>query len=269
MQLVLSAGLWHTFGMTQWIPFLTQLCDVADAIALAHFNNADLKIDLKSNMTPVSAADLAIENDIRALVKEHHPTISIVGEEYGETKGDSPTKLIIDPIDGTKNFIRGLPFFGSLFAIETDGNVVAGMVSAPVLKQRWWAQKGEGAFYNGTQIHASNVSTLAEANGFYGSLFGSEASSTPDPVINLLKATNRQRGFGDFYPHMLVAMGCGEYAIDFKLNVWDIAPLKIIVEEAGGQCSDTRGNPSIYSGNVVSSNSILHDTVLSYINGCD
>ena len=104
------------------------------------------------------------------------------------------------------------------------------MVSAPALKDRWWAEKGQGAFYNNQSIHVSDIQTLDKANGLHGSLFGSEACSTPEPVIELLQDTYRQRGFGDFYPHMLVAMGCGEYAIDFKLNVWDIAPLKIIVE---------------------------------------
>ena len=249
--------------------FLTQLCDVADDIALTYFNQSNLDIDIKDNMTPVSAGDLAIENEIRALVKSQHPHLSIIGEEYGETLADSNIKLIIDPIDGTKNFIRGLHFFGSLFAIEDDGHVVAGMVSAPALKNRWWASQGQGAFFNGAKIHCSTIASLSEANGFYGSLFGSEASTTPEPVIQLLKDTNRQRGFGDFYPHMLVAMGCGEYAIDFKLNVWDIAPLKIIVEEAGGQFSNTQGESTIYSGNIISSNKILHTTVLEYIKGCE
>ena len=116
--------------MSSWIPFLTQLCDVADDIALTYFNQSNLDIDIKDNMTPVSAGDLAIENEIRALVKSQHPHLSIIGEEYGETLADSNIKLIIDPIDGTKNFIRGLPFFGSLFAIEDDGHVVAGRFQA-------------------------------------------------------------------------------------------------------------------------------------------
>jgi len=255
--------------MSSWIPFLTQLCDVADKIALHYFTSSSLDVEIKDNMTPVSAGDLAIENEIRALVKNEHPELSIIGEEYGETKTDSNLRLIIDPIDGTKNFIRGLPFFGSLFAIEEDGEIIAGMVSAPALKDRWWASKGKGAFYNGKQINVSNIASLDQANGFYGSLFGSEASNTPEKVVQLLKDTNRQRGFGDFYPHMLVAMGCGEYAIDFKLNVWDIAPLKIIVEEAGGEFSDTLGQNSIYSGNLISSNKHLHKTVLNYIKGLE
>ena len=255
--------------MSNWIPFLTELSNVADDIALHYFKSSSLNVEIKDNMTPVSAADLAIENKIRALVNANHSELSIIGEEYGDTVGSSNVKLIIDPIDGTKNFIRGLPFFGSLFAIEDDGHIVAGMVSAPALNDRWWAEKGQGAFYNGTSMQTSTIDTLKEANGFYGSLFGSEASSTPEPIIQLLKDTYRQRGFGDFYPHMLVAMGCGEYAIDFKLNSWDIAPLMIIVEEAGGQCSNTFGEHTIYSGNIVSSNKKLHATVLDYIKGCE
>ena len=108
-------------------------------------------------MTPVSAGDLAIENEIRSVVANDHPTLSIIGEEYGETIADSTTKLIIDPIDGTKNFIRGLPFFGSLFAIEENGIITAGIVSAPALKDRWWASTNHGAFYNGSQIHVSKI----------------------------------------------------------------------------------------------------------------
>jgi histidinol-phosphatase len=255
--------------MSDWIPFLTHIADVADKIALHYFNSASLDVEIKDNMTPVSAGDLAIETEIRKLVAAEHPELCIIGEEYGETTTDSGIKLIIDPIDGTKNFIRGLPFFGSLFAIEEQGTVVAGMVSAAALNDRWWAAKGTGAYHNGKQIHVSNVNTLNEANGLHGSLFGSEACSTPEPVIKLLSDTYRQRGFGDFYPHMLVAMGCGEYAIDFKLSVWDIAPLKIIVEEAGGTCTNTNGDNTIYSGNIVSSNAKLHSTVLSYITGCE
>ncbi|MGA0242419.1 MAG: inositol monophosphatase family protein [Candidatus Marinamargulisbacteria bacterium] len=251
--------------MNSWIPFLTELADVADKIAMHYFNHKTLNVEIKDNMTPVSAGDLAIENEIRAKVKASHPELSIVGEEYGETTTDTNIKLIIDPIDGTKNFIRGLPFFGSLFAIEDHGQVVAGMASAPALHGRWWASRGMGAFHNGKAMHVSNITSLSDANGFYGSLFGSEASDTPQNIINLLKKTNRQRGFGDFYPHMLVAMGCGEYAIDFKLNVWDIAPLKIIVEEAGGQFSDTNGTDSIYSGTVICSNGHLHNDVLNDI----
>ncbi|MEK9727436.1 MAG: inositol monophosphatase family protein [Candidatus Margulisiibacteriota bacterium] len=255
--------------MNSWIKFLKQISDVADEIALHYFNQSNLDIEIKDNMTPVSAGDLAIENEIRSLVKQQHPELSIIGEEYGETIADSNLKLIIDPIDGTKNFIRGLPFFGSLFAIEDHGEVIAGMVSAPALNGRWWASQGNGAFYNDQAINVSSITTLDQANGFYGSLFGSEASSNPERVIELLSATNRQRGFGDFYPHMLVAMGCGEYAIDFNLNVWDIAPLKIIVEEAGGKFSDTSGQSSIHSGNLVCSNGHLHETVLNYIKGLE
>lgn len=250
-----------------WIPFLSEIADCADDIARHYFNQRDLTVELKDNMTPVSAADLAIENKIRELVKQTHPNLSIIGEEYGETTANSNQTLIIDPIDGTKNFIRGLPFFGSLFAIQENDAIVAGLVSAPALNDRWWASQGNGAFHNQRPIHVSDVETLDQANGFYGSLFGSEASGSPDRVIELLKHTNRQRGFGDFYPHMLVAMGCGEYAIDFNLQCWDIAPLKIIVEEAGGAFSDTNGDATIHSGHLICSNGHLHDTVLAYVRG--
>ena len=173
--------------MSNWISFLTRIADIADDIALEYFNSAKLGVEFKDNMTPVSAGDLAIENEIRALVKKEHPELSIIGEEYGQTSADSDLTLIIDPIDGTKNFIRGLPFFGSLFAIEDHGEIVAGMVSAPALNDRWWASKGAGAFYNEKQIHVSTITTLDEANGLHGSIFGSEACSTLNRLSNYCK----------------------------------------------------------------------------------
>ncbi|MDA1353912.1 MAG: histidinol-phosphatase [bacterium] len=247
--------------MNNWIQFLTDIVDESDKIALKYFKASDLGVLIKDNMTPVSQGDLEIENHIRALVGQRYPNMSIVGEEHGETKGSDDIKLIIDPIDGTKNFIRGLPFFATLLAIEEGGEVTAGLVSAPATGERWWAQKGQGAFYNGSRIHVSEISSLDKALALHGSMYGSEASDDPSRVEALLRQTYRQRGFGDYYPHMLVAQGLGEFAVDFKLQVWDIAPLKIIVEEAGGICTDTAGVATAYSGNLITSNGKIHDDV--------
>ncbi|RAP34253.1 histidinol-phosphatase [Candidatus Marinamargulisbacteria bacterium SCGC AG-439-L15] len=253
--------------MTEWVHFLQKITEETDKIAMRLFKAHDLGITIKDNMTPVSQGDLEIEDHIRHLVKQSQLEISIIGEEYGETRSNSNLKLIIDPIDGTKNFIRGLPFFATLLAIEEDGEIIAGLVSAPATGDKWWAEKGKGSFHNGKKIHVSEITSLDKSLALHGSLFGSEASNTPEPVISLLQDSYRQRGFGDYYPHMLVAMGCAEFAFDFKLQIWDIAPLKIIVEEAGGRFSDTDGVTTIHSGNLITSNGHLHDTVQDRLNG--
>ncbi|MBT5855505.1 histidinol-phosphatase [bacterium] len=251
----------------KWIPFLQAIVAESDKMAMTYYTKAKLKVEHKDDMSPVSEGDLAIENHIRKLVAETHPELSIIGEEYGETQTDSDVKLIIDPIDGTKNFIKGIPFFATLLAIEEKGEVVAGFVSAPANNDHWWAEKGCGAFYNGDPIQVSTESQLDKSQAFHGSLWGSEATDNPEPLLSLLSETWRQRGFGDYYPAMMVAMGKGEFAVDFKLKPWDMAPIKIIIEEAGGQFSDTSGQDSIYSGNFIASNGKLHETVVDRIRG--
>jgi len=253
--------------MLAWIDFLKDITQETDKIALKYFNADDLKVEIKADHTPVSQADQSIEEFIRDSVAKQHPELAILGEEYGETKTQSDLKLIIDPIDGTKNFIAGLPFFATLLAIEASGEIIAGLVSAPATGDKWWAAKGEGAYHNGKAIHVSKVDRLAMSLAFHGSLFGTEASDPQQPLLTLLSKTYRQRGFADYYQHMLVAMGKGEFCADFKLKAWDIAPISIIVNEAGGICTDTNGDKTIYGGNAISSNGLFHEEILSYIAG--
>jgi len=253
--------------MTDYTSFLLSIADVSDPLAMHYYQADELGVEIKDNETPVSAGDLAIENEIRRLVADKMPDLSIVGEEYGLTQAESNVKLIIDPIDGTKNFIKGIPFFATLLAIEVDGEVVAGLVSAPANNDRWWAQKGQGAFHNGKKIQVSDTATIEDCLAVHGSIFGSEASDDPQRVLSLLSRTYRQRGFGDYYPAMMVAMGLADFAIDFKLKEWDIASLKIIVEEAGGQFSNTAGENNIYSGNFVVSNGRVHNDVVTALDG--
>ena len=253
--------------MSNWIEFLTALVDETDALALKYFRANDLGVTIKPDRTPVSQGDEEIENHIRQMISDSHPELSIVGEEYGSTVGTSSTKLIIDPIDGTKNFIAGLPFFATLLAIEQEGDVIAGLVSAPETGDRWWAAKGKGAFHNGNQIQVSSVDSIDKSLVFFGSLYGHEASKQAEPVLNLLKQTYRQRGFGDYYQHMLVAMGKGEFSLDFNLKQWDIAPLKIIIEEAGGVCTDSSGEKTIHAGNAICSNGQFHQQIISTLGG--
>ena len=253
--------------MLRWVEFLKEITKHTDKIAMRYFNAEKLQVTIKEDYTPVSQADHEIEDYIREQVVLKHPELSITGEEYGHTETDSNVRLIIDPIDGTKNFVAGIPFFATLLAIEEEGEVVAGLVSAPATKDLWWAEKGEGAFHNGQRIHVSTTDNIGASLAFHGSLYGPEASTIAEPVLALLSKTYRQRGFADYYQHMLVAMGKGEFSLDFNIKQWDIAPLKIIVEEAGGICTDSKGNISIHGGNAVCSNGLFHDSLISELNG--
>ena len=173
-------------------------------------------------------------------------------------------RIIIDPIDGTRNFIRGIPLFATLLAIECDGEIIAGLVSNPIQREQWGAELGAGATYNGSPIHVSSVADLAASQVFHGSLYGSEAEGLPrEKVLGVLSQTHRQRGMGDFYGHMLVASGAGEFSLDFGLKPWDLAPLKIIVEEAGGKVTNRDGGFSLTNGSLVCSNGVLHRDVLT------
>jgi len=245
-----------------WLDLLNDMANQADDIAM-HYFNGDLNITQKKDKTLVTQGDLEIERAVRKSVGDLYPDLAIYGEEFGACDEAEPYKLIIDPIDGTSNFIRGIPFFGSLMAIEVNGQIVAGTISNPVTKDRWWAGKGTGAFYNGNPIKTSNITDIKEAQAFYGSLYGSEARGDTEKLLKLLAQTKRQRGFGDFYAHCLVAQGCGEFAIDFGLKPWDIAPLGILVEEAGGKVCNLDGSTfTPYEGSIVSANSSTIEEVV-------
>ncbi len=251
--------------MKDWVTFLHFLADIADHISLKNFQTTDLKISIKPDNTPVTIADKQIEEKIIKRAKQEFPKISFLSEEFNQENKPSDLKLIIDPIDGTKNFIRGIPFFATLLAIEEKGKITAGLISAPYRKERWWASKNQGAFYNYQSIEVSKIKIFKKAQAFYSSLFGQEAETMPKSIFKLLKKTGRTRGFGDYYSHMLVAMGHGEFAFDFGVKPWDIAPIKIILEEAGGKLTDQNGIASIYNHSMITSNGILHDKILGII----
>ena len=259
----------------QWLQFLLHCADEADILSRHYFHKAHLKVEQKSNDTPVTEADLAIEQKIRDISAEKYPDLPIYAEEYGQCPDDAPLKFIIDPIDGTRNFVLGIPFVGTLLAIEENGQIVAGVVSSAPSDDRWWAAKNQGAFYKRTcrpndtptRLHVSSISDISQSQVFHSSPFGSEATgSNPDTFVKLLKSTKRQRGFGDFYAPMFVAQGAGEFAIDYNLKPWDMAPLKIIIEEAGGKFTDVKGIESIYNGTFIISNGHIHQTVLDILN---
>ncbi|NBV41750.1 histidinol phosphate phosphatase [bacterium] len=250
---------------------LHDICDEADRIARHYFRNAHLQVDQKSDASPVSEADLAIEKMIRNYMAEQFPQIGIWGEEFGDQSQSSRVRLIVDPIDGTRNFVRGIPVFATLLGVEVNGEIELGMVSAPVFSERWWgrvSREGRAAFYreNGVEraIRVSDGLNLAESQVFHGSLFGNEATATPPGLLNLLAASARQRGFGDYYIHMLVAMGAGEASVDFGLKAWDKAALKAIVEGAGGTVTDADGAFHLDTSSLVCTNGKVHSEVVRF-----
>ncbi len=250
-----------------WLPFLSEAADRADEISTRLFRSRDLRVDQKPDKSLVTEADLAVEEAARELVAQRHPELGVFGEEQGEDGGSGDARLIIDPIDATANFARGIPVFSTLLAIEEAGEIAAGFVTAPALGSRWWAARGDGAYTTSRGgvrrlLAVSAVRELEHAQLFHGSLAGVEGTPLNPRIIELAKRTHRQRGFGDFYQHMLVAEGCGEIAIDPIVNPWDVAALLVIVEEAGGRATDRNGERSIYEGSLVTSNGWLHDTVL-------
>lgn len=246
-----------------WLPFLHELGDVADAISTRYFRRSDLPVERKPDRSLVTAADLEVEAAVRDLVAARHPELGVFGEEHGEHQGTSGSRLIVDPIDATANFARGLPIYATLLALEVEGEIVAGLVSAPALHQRWHAARGQGAFAGTRRLAVSRVADKQDAQIFHGSLAGAEAVPGTERIPGLLQGSWRQRGVGDFWQHVLVAEGCGEIAVDPVVKPWDIAPLQVIVEEAGGRATTLTGERSIYGGSLVCTNGLLHAAALA------
>ena len=246
-----------------WLSFLLEIVDRTDPIALRYFRSSSLEVETKSDRTPVTEADRAIERAVRDLAAAHPEPLAVFGEEYGED-APSSTRLIVDPIDATRNFARGIPIFATLLAVEREGEILAGVASAPGLQTRWSAARGAGAWEGGRRLRVSPQDRLDRAQLFHGSLAGDETPRQGEAVL-LARATARQRGFGDFYQHCLVAAGRGEVALDFGLQSWDIAALQILVEEAGGRISDLQGRRTTQPGDYLSTNGHLHEQVLDLL----
>lgn len=242
------------------------LADAADAITMARFRSLNLQVDTKPDLTPVSEADRATEMEIRRLLAGARPTDVVLGEEYGE-KGDGSAgrRWIVDPIDGTKGYVRGLPVWATLIGLEIDGVMAVGVASAPALGRRWWAARGLGAFADGQPIRVSGVSQLSDAHLSYGSERGFEDAGVGDQFRALASRCWRTRGFGDFWSHVLVAEGQVDVGFDPEVSLWDLAALQVIVEEAGGRFSDFGGVARPDGGSAISSNGLLHDDVLELL----
>jgi histidinol-phosphatase len=239
-----------------------RLADAADAITLGRFRAQDLSVSAKPDLTPVSDADLAVEGALRDVLAAERPEDAVLGEEHGLT-GSGPRQWVVDPIDGTKNFVRGAPVWASLIALLVDGRVEVGVVSAPALGRRWWAARGEGAFRNGEAIHVSSVGRLPDAFLSYSSLTGWAEQGRLDSLLKLSETAWRTRAFGDFWSHVLVAEGAVDASFEPEVSLWDLAALQVIVEEAGGRFTSLEGEARPDGGSVVCSNGQLHDEVLA------
>lgn len=240
-----------------------ELADAADAITMKHFQSTSLQVRTKIDMTPVSEADEAVEKMIRERLANARPDDGILGEEFG-TSGDAARRWILDPIDGTKNYVRGIPVFATLIGVEQNGHIVAGVVSAPAMQRRWWAARGEGAFCNGKKMRVSRIARLEDAHVTYDSITDFDQHGGTVRFLAMVRRCARARGFGDFWAHMLVAEGAVEIAIEPAVAAWDMAAVQVIVEEAGGRFSDMRGNEHYDGGSAVSTNGALHETVLEF-----
>ncbi|RAP38227.1 hypothetical protein DID80_02920 [Candidatus Marinamargulisbacteria bacterium SCGC AAA071-K20] len=249
-----------------WLHELENISKDCAKIALHHYQN-NPTIEHKVDKTVVTQADLEIETAVRDDMAKRFPDLAIFGEEFGGCDKDEPLKLFIDPIDGTYNYARSIPIFGTLLAIEKDGEVIAGLCHNPVTNETWSAAKGAGATYNGKPINVSTISTLADAHLVHCSLFGLEAPEDNDALIKLASKTHRQRGIGDFLIQMWVAQGHGEIGYDVNLKPWDIAPMGLIITEAGGAISQVNGDPfDIYGTTILTSNGLFHDDIVKILN---
>jgi histidinol-phosphatase len=233
-----------------------RLADAADATALSRFRARDLVVDTKPDRTPVTEADRAVEHELRAILGVERRRDAILGEEGGES-GSGRRRWLIDPIDGTRNYSRGIPVWASLIALEESGHVVLGVVSAPALHRRWWAERGAGAHAGGDRIHVSAVRRPEDAV----LCFALEQS-----LPGLAARAWHARAYGDFWSHMLVAEGSVDGAIDaIGVSVWDLAAVQVIVEEAGGTFTDFAGEQRIDGGSAISSNGHLHAALLEAV----
>jgi len=245
-----------------------RLADEADTITRARFGALDLRVDSKPDLTPVSDADLAVERALRAVLALERPGDDVLGEEFGGDAKFAGRQWVIDPIDGTKNFVRGVPVWASLIALLEDGVPVVGVVSAPALRRRWWASAGEGAWasFDGgdpRRLSVSEVGDLGSSSLAFSSLSGWKDRGIRDQFVDLTDDVWRIRGYGDFFSYCLLAEGTLEIAAEPEVSLWDLAPLDLLVREAGGRFTSLEGSDGPHGGSAVATNGLLHDEVLA------
>ncbi|ASR54036.1 inositol monophosphatase family protein [Cellulomonas sp. PSBB021] len=243
------------------------IADQVDSLTLSRFKALDLVVETKPDLSPVSDADRAAEELVRSQLSRTRPRDAVHGEELPDT-GHGPRRWVVDPIDGTKNFVRGVPVWATLIALLDGDEVVVGLVSAPALGRRWWAAKGSGAWSGrslsqATQLHVSRVDRLEDASFSYSSLTGWEDVDRLPQVLDLMRTVWRTRAYGDFWSYVLVAEGAVDVAAEPELALHDMAALVPIVSEAGGRFTSVSGVPGPFGGNALVTNGLLHDEVVA------
>ena len=292
----------HPFTLSQELDLALELADVADQIVVQHFRPEGYSFENKYDGSPVTAIDRAVEQAIRERVALRRPGYVVLGEEdglgatsppshhayhgpcgaqisatptsphphglSGAERGSGAPRWIVDPIDGTRKFVRGIPIFATLLALERDGEIVVGLASAPLMAdrgRRWWAARGLGAFSDGRLLQVSRVGRLADAHVLHGSVEGWVRRGLGQPLLDLSSRCWGTAGPGDFWIHLLVAEGAADAAVEPEAAVWDVAALKLIVEEAGGRFSDFAGRSTPAGGNGLSTNGLIHDEILAHL----
>jgi histidinol-phosphatase len=246
-----------------------ELADLADEISIGRFGAVDLQVDTKPDRTPVSDADQAVERVLRHRLAAARPADAVSGEEFATT-GTGPRRWVIDPIDGTKNYVRGVPVWATLIGLLDGDDAVVGVVSAPALGRRWWAAHADGAWSStvrsaANRLGVSDVSALADASLSYSSFAGWTPRRRRDAFLTLVEQVGRSRAYGDFWSYMLVAEGAVDLAAEPELSLWDMAALAPIVVEAGGRFSGLNGRDGVHEGNAAASNGRLHEALLAVI----
>lgn len=242
----------------QDLRFAHALADAADAVTTARFRALDLRVETKPDLTPVSEADRRAEEVIRDLVRASGRGEGVLGEEFGDDGGD--VKWIVDPIDGTTNYVRGVPVWATLLALAREGVVQTALVSAPALGRRWWAVLGEGAFADGVRCHVSAVDQIENA-----SVSTTSARRMPEGWRTIVQRAWSNRGLGDFWQHCLVAEGSLDLACDSVMAIWDYSAPRLLVEEAGGLCTTYTGGVPAIEESFISTNGVLHEEAVSLL----
>ena len=245
------------------------LADDADSTSTSRYQAMDLRVDTKPDLTPVTDADRAVEAGIRRTLSRARPRDAVVGEEEGSS-GFSQRRWVVDPIDGTKNYVRGVPVWATLISLMVEDEVVVGVVSAPLLNRRWWAMKDGGAFtgkslFKSSQCRVSDVSRLEDASLSYSSLDGWDDRGRLDDFLSLARRCWRTRAYGDFWSYMLLAEGAVDLAAEPELEIYDMAALDVIVREAGGTFTSLEGRPGPTGGNALASNGRLHEQAMDFL----
>jgi histidinol-phosphatase len=249
-----------------------RLASQADALTMERFGALDLQVDTKPDLTPVTDADRSVERSVRDTLSVERPDDSVLGEEFGGTAVFTGRRWVIDPIDGTKNFVRGVPVWATLVGLLHDGVPTAGAVSAPALQRRWWAGAGEGAFTTfaggpARRISVSSVADLESASLSFSSLSGWAELGLRDRFIELTDTVWRVRAYGDFLSYCLLAEGAVDIAAEPEVSLWDLAALDIVVREAGGAFTDLAGASGPHGGSAVATNGLLQVDVLNRLSG--